>query len=161
LMIEYIYHFDYLRGIDFGPPEKKKREETGKTWKSAFCDAAFPPKTWLVEHAKVFAIAVKYRVDGLCDLAAAKFEAAAAVYWDSQSFMHSISIVHRSTSEDVTQLRDIVANILHDHTDVFKNDERTEDLVSSMAGLVHALLKRKRYEVKKFVRPQAAVPNTR
>jgi hypothetical protein len=152
LMIEYIYHFDYLRGIDFGPAENKKRAQTGKPATSALGDAAHPPQdlqTWILEHAKVFAMAVKYRVAGLGGLAAAKFKEAVTVYWENPNFTCAISVVHHSTREEVTQLRDMVADILHAHTDVFKKDEHIEQLVYRIAGLAPALLKRSRHEVKR------------
>jgi hypothetical protein len=152
LMIEYNYHFDYLRGIDFGPAENKKRAQTGKPATSALGDAAHSPpelQTWIVEHAKAFAMGVKYRVAGLCDLAAAKFKEAATVHWENPNFTCAVSVVHHSTSEEVTQLRDIVADILHAHTNVFKKDEQIEQLVYSIAGLAPALLKRSRHEAER------------
>jgi hypothetical protein len=144
LMIEYFYHFDYLRGVDFVSAEKKKREETGTTWKSALCDAAFPPKTWLVEHAKIFAMAVKYRVDGLCDLAAAKFKDAATSHWGHVDFVTAIPIVHSSTGEEITQLRAIVADVLHDHFDDLQANTQIEKLVRSTPELSYALFMRSR-----------------
>jgi hypothetical protein len=153
LMIEYMYHFDYLRGIDFGPAENKKRAETGRTWTSALCDAAFSPpevQTWLVEHAKVFAMAVKYRVDGLYDLAAANFKAAATSHWDHVDFMTAISIVHSSTGEEITQLRTIVADTLYDHFDVLQTKVQIEKLVRSTAELSHALMMRGREKNQNF-----------
>jgi hypothetical protein len=148
LMIEYIYHFDYLRGIDLGPVENKKRAGTSILAEPSLGnEASSPPglETWIIKHARVFAMAIKYRVDGLCDLAASKFKEAATVYWDTKNFSHVISIVYQSTNEEVTQLRDIVVDVLHDHTEVFRSDEVIESLVYSMTGLAHALLKRSRH----------------
>ena len=94
LMVGYFYHLDYLKGTDMtldgiateeldGPATKKKkttRQSAPAKWTRASMLAtsqvAQPsgPKVHLIEHAKVFAMDVKYHVDALKDLATQKFK---------------------------------------------------------------------------------------
>lgn len=77
LMIEYFYRFDYLR-VD-------------------------PMQVHLVEHAKVFAIAVKYQISGLQDLTAMRFEEAVNQHWEHEDFARAVNVVYTSVPEDVTR----------------------------------------------------------
>jgi hypothetical protein len=97
---------------------------------------------YIIEHAKVFAMAVNYQVDGLRDLAAAKFKQSAKTHWNHDDFAHAIFIVHNSTSEGVPQLRDIVADILHERFEKLKHKAEVETVVCSIPHLAYALLKR-------------------
>ena len=95
LMVGYFYHLDYLKGTDMtldgiateeldGPVTKKKKKTTRQSAPAertrasmlATSQVAQPsgPKVHLIEHAKVFAMAVKYHVDALKDLATQKFK---------------------------------------------------------------------------------------
>lgn len=103
---------------------------------------ATPPSVHIVEHAKVFAIAVKYQVDGLRDLATAKFKHSVRASWDHDDFAHAISIVYTSTADNVPQLRDIVVDVIHDHFDTLKHKAEFESVVTSIPALAYALLKR-------------------
>jgi high-affinity K+ transport system ATPase subunit B len=100
------------------------------------------PPVNIIEHAKVFAIAVKYQVDGLRDLAAEKFKRSAKVFWDHEDFAHAIFVVHNSTSDGVSKLRDIVADTLCEHFDKLKHKPEIETVVCSIPALAYALLKR-------------------
>jgi hypothetical protein len=104
----------------------------------------------LIEHAKLFAMAVKYHVDGLCDLAAAKFKAAATSHWEHVDFVTAISIVHSSTGEEITQLRAIVADTLHYYFDDLQANVQIEKLIRSTAELSHALLMRSRENIQQL-----------
>lgn len=142
-MIEYISHFNYLRGVDSDPREDEKTAEI------SFLERfMFGSKTYLVVHAKVFAIGAKYDMKWLCKVSAAKFKKAASFHWKDKEFKQAIPIVYTSTTEDFNQLRDIVVTAIHADTDVFKADNVIEGLVSSMPGLAYALLKlsREAYE---------------
>lgn len=151
-MIEYIYHFDYLRNIDFGPEENNKRAQTNTPDKSSPGNPASSPpevKIYVVEHAKVFAMGAKYQIDGLCDLAVGKFRESAIAYWGSHDDIAiAISLVYNSTPGQFTQLRETVADTSFDHTNALQ-DERIEALLDSMPGLAYALLKRSRDKIEK------------
>jgi hypothetical protein len=103
---------------------------------------AAPQPVYIIEHAKVFAIAVKYQVDGLRNLAAMKFKQSVRASWDHDDFAHAISIVYNSTADNVSQLRDITIDIIHDHFDALKHKAEFESAVSSIPALAYALLKR-------------------
>ena len=100
----------------------------------------FPPPTHIIEHARVFAMAVKYQVKGLRALAAAKFQRSAQAFWDHDDFTQAISIVHKTTSDDVKELRDIVSDIIHVHLDALKVDDDFETAVTSIPHLAYGLL---------------------
>lgn len=75
LMIEYFYHFDYLRT-------------------AAAVSSSVNRKPFLIKHAKVFAIAIKYQADGLRALAVKKFKEAALTDWNSDDFAQVVRVVY-------------------------------------------------------------------
>jgi len=116
LMIEYFYHFDYLR------------------------TAAGKPS--LIKHAKVFAMANKYQVDGLRALAIKKFQQAASNEWNSDDFAHVVHVVYASTPDNVQELRAITADTIHDHFSDLKDKEELEVVISGLGDLSYSLLRR-------------------
>lgn len=66
-------------------------------------------------HAKVYAIAEKYNIKPLKDLARTKFETAADRDWDSPYFPTTIDFVYTSTPPNDRGLRDIVVKLSRDH----------------------------------------------
>jgi hypothetical protein len=163
-MIEYFYHFDYLPGIDVTPdavtkaPDvnaavdvndwlsslpKKKKGKKSSTAKET--DTLFGvPDIYIIEHAKVFAIAVKYQIEGLRDLAVAKFREATKTQWSHEDFSHTIVLVYHTTADSVHQLRQIVADTLHERLDDLKKKGEIEVVVRSIPGLAYDLMKRSR-----------------
>jgi hypothetical protein len=87
-MVEYFYHLGYFQDVDevsdvatpeepaAAPSRKKTRTSaaSSRAKKVAPPQSSSPPtpKVHLIEHAKLFAMAVKYHVDALRDLAAQK-----------------------------------------------------------------------------------------
>lgn len=133
-MVEYFYHFDYFRNSESLPDPSLLS-----------CPyRQLPSRVYMIEHAKVFAIAVKFQIDGLRDLAALKFKQAATAYWSHDDFAHSVHIVFNSTAEEVTQLREIVSDILHQHFDDLEAKPEVEAVVCNTPRLAYALLKRSR-----------------
>lgn len=124
LMIEFFYHFDYLR-----TPAPASTPATATSF--------------LVEHARVFAMAIKYQIDGLRQLAAKKFKQTASVHWNHEDFAHAIHVVYTSTVDDVQELRAIVADTINDHLNDLQDKDEIEVVVSSLGGLAYSLLKRK------------------
>lgn len=123
-MIEYFYHFDYLRTAT-------------ETSNSEGSDAFF------VEHARVFAMAIKYQADGLRQLAAKNFKQAVAKYWKREDFAQAIHVVYTSTPDDVQELRNIVADTIHDHFTVLRMIPEIDVAVRSLGGLAYSILERK------------------
>ena len=98
LMVEYFYHFDYLRDTESLPEPSQSSAPTARP----------PSHGYIIEHAKAFAIAVKYQIDGLRDLAASKYKEAVTTCWNHEDFAHSVFVAFNSTVEEVTQLREII-----------------------------------------------------
>jgi hypothetical protein len=98
-MIEFFYYFDYLRSDELD------------------LQSSSDSKVHLIEHAKVFAIAIKYQADGLLELAVTRFKESMAIHWDHEDFAHAVHIVYHSTADDVMDLRTIVADTIHAHFD--------------------------------------------
>ena len=132
-MMEYFYLFDYGTQLS---------NETSPTL------AASPPpnvKNRIIEHAKVFAMAVKYQADGLRELAAAKFKTAVTTegYWAHEDFPSAISIIYTSTSDDVLDLRQVVEDVLHRHFNTLKANEDMVAIIRGIEGLTYSLLDRR------------------
>jgi hypothetical protein len=153
-MIEYFYHFDYNKGCDcssfWSSSWNQKKKSKKRTQLAVDNSASIPPSSTpavispdsMLVHAKVFAMAVKYQVDGLRDLAVSKFTEAVKAGWDHESFAHTIFTVYNSTTDDATDLREIVADTIFDHFEALKNKDEVEVVVSSTGGLAYNLLKR-------------------
>ena len=118
LMIEYFYHFDYLR------------------------TAAADGRPSLIKHAKVFAMAIKYQVNGLRALAIQKFKQAASTDWSSEDFTHVVRVVYTSTPDHAQELREIVADTLYDHFSDLKDNKELELVISGLGDLSYNLLRR-------------------
>lgn len=129
-MIEYFYLFDYGSQLS----------ETSKNTAASPTPAS---KSFLIEHAKVFAMAVKYQADGLRELAAIKFRNAATTLWEHDDLPTAISTVYASTTDDVLELRLVVEDVLHDHFDVLKANEEFAAVTRGIPGLAYALLSRR------------------
>lgn len=141
LMIKYFYHLDYLHNTE---SRQAYLNSNGKKGESVSQDGS---NVFMIEHAKVFAMAVKYQVDGLRDLAISKFQAQVKSHWNHQDFPHTIFVVYNSTPQDVTQLRDLVANQMHETFEELQNKPEIEEVVLSIPKLSYNLLKRSRPEI--------------
>lgn len=113
LMVEYFYHYDY-----------------------------FPDVQTLNLHAKVFALAVKYQVDGLQGLAKDKF-ADIATTTDIITYgelVEATNVVYRSTPDYVRTLRDIVVLHLSDNYSQLRQTSDAEAILRSLPTLAYDLL---------------------
>ena len=133
LMIEYFYLFDYGVQLSDATPDQDHASPSTTS------------KSYLVEHAKVFAMSVKYQADGLRELAAAKFKDAVTTqgHWDHEDFPTAISIIYTSTTDDVLELRLTVEDVLHDHFDALKAKEEFAAVTRGTPGLLYSLLGRR------------------
>lgn len=145
-MISYFYHFQY---------------SIGKSVHTAHAPEG-------VTHAKVFAAAIKYQVDGLRDLAAENFNTAVKHslnrYWSwdgrgdyaevaatrtkahcetLRAFAEILTVVFESTPDEVTQLRDTVLEVLLDNFESVKSNHAIEEAMCNIPGLGFELLRRK------------------
>jgi hypothetical protein len=161
LMVGYFYHLDYLRDDNAAaasalievedspaPPKNKGKKSTpakkARASTSAPTEAALPPSlnVHLIEHAKVFAMAVKYRIAALQNLAAQKFQAEVIEHWNHEDVAHAIHVIYTSTAEDVTQLRKVAVEVLNAHRDELLLKPEITTLLRSITGLACDLLLR-------------------
>lgn len=88
----------------------------------------------LLTHTRVYALAEKYDIPALKDLAKSKFEMAMACYYDSPEFADAIEEVYCSTIDNDRGLRDVVLQAFRSHPqlastqDVFGVIKRTPTL---------------------------------
>lgn len=80
------------------------------------------PKDLLV-HAKLYAVAEKYGVAGLKDLARLKFALTCNLFWDSPDFAIAARYVHTSTVHTDKNLRDIIHDIICDHVIIVEKSD--------------------------------------
>ena len=162
LMVGYFYHLDYLCDDNTvssqdvievpdspAPPQKKKQRRAApakrtRATMSAPSQVAPPPgsKVHLIEHAKVFAMAVEYHVDALRNMAVAKFRVQAEEHWDHEDLAHAIHVVYTSTADEVTQLREVAAEVLNAHRSELLEKAEIATLLRTMTGLACDLLTR-------------------
>lgn len=128
LMIEYFYHFDYLRKL---PPDA----------------SSAAPKTYLIEHAKVFSMALKYQADGLCKLATQKFQQSAKLHWNHEDFARAMRIVQRSTSSGISQFWEATSDIVHANFKALSKKEEINEIIREVAGLSYSLLQHSRKDM--------------
>lgn len=69
----------------------------------------------LLTHTRVYALAEKYDIPSLKDLAQSKFEMAMACYYDSSEFADAIEEVYCSTIDSDRGLRDVVLQAFRAH----------------------------------------------
>lgn len=151
LMVSYFYHFEYSvdKSVHVDQPESDDDE--------FFITR---PALEAVTHAKVFAAAIKYQVDGLRDLAVENFKWAVGVTLPIHGgfehcpelvsarqanvtcFAEVLPVVFNSTPEEVTQLRDIVLETLLDNFVAYKSNEAIKEAMSSIPSLGYDLLRR-------------------
>jgi hypothetical protein len=102
-------------------------------------------ETHLVLHTKVYALAEKYDIPSLKQLAKRKFEMEMACYFDSPDFAEAIEEVYCSTIDSDRGLRDVVLEALKNHPqlantgDVYTVIERTPSLKCELFKVAHGL----------------------
>ena len=78
-------------------------------------DESMEPESHLLLHTRVYALAEKYDIPSLKELARGKFEMAMACYYDSPEFAEAIEDVYCSTIDSDRGLRDIVLEAFKSH----------------------------------------------
>lgn len=90
--------------------------------------------SYLLAHTRVYALAEKYGIPGLKNLAKHKFERQMACYYDSPEFADAVEEVYSSTIDNDRGLRDVVLQAFRSHPqlastqDVFAVIKRTPAL---------------------------------
>lgn len=103
-------------------------------------------KDTMVTHAKVFAMAVKYHVDGLRTLTARRFAAATEAMERKKNveddFVAALDIVYRWTADGVTELRDIVADTINNLFSAMRAHSGVVEALTNIPGLAFDVLRR-------------------
>ncbi|KAK0367797.1 BTB/POZ domain-containing protein [Colletotrichum limetticola] len=129
MMMQYFYLLDYRQSL-YTDGLLQSSELEQKQAASVSC---------LLLHAKVYSAAEKYAVDGLKDLAVAKFKAAAAQFWDPSDFLYAASEAYTSTIDTDRGLRDAVLEAFAARKDLLNNDE-AKTTVKRQGSLAYDLL---------------------
>lgn len=128
-MIQFFYHFAYEI------PTNDVESSEDSTSSNAQAE--------IITHAKMFAVAIKYHIDGLRIFSRRAFRTALHTEWSSDGFAEAITIVFTSTPKDATDLRDMVLDKIHDQFPTLKDKPEVEQAINSTPGLAFAMLKRK------------------
>ncbi|ERF77169.1 hypothetical protein EPUS_06449 [Endocarpon pusillum Z07020] len=91
-------------------------------------------------HAQMYALADKYGIHDLKDLAREKFAAVASNEWDGKGFPVAVNTVYATTPESDYGLRNVVVDTLSEHRELLNKPEM-EALVKEVNGLAFGLLK--------------------
>ncbi|KAK1711274.1 uncharacterized protein BDZ83DRAFT_119612 [Colletotrichum acutatum] len=129
MMMQYFYLLDYRQSLYTDSLLQSPELEPSKA-ESITC---------LLLHAKVYTIAEKYAVDGLKDLAVAKFKDAAAQAWEPNDFLCAATEAYTSTIDTDRGFRDAVIEIFAVHEDLL-DDEEAKTTIKSLGSLPYDLL---------------------
>ena len=69
----------------------------------------------MIIHAKVYAIAEKYGIQGLKSTAISKFENEARKFWETDEFLQAVTEIYTSTVDIDRGLRDVVVRTFDEH----------------------------------------------
>jgi hypothetical protein len=147
---------DTWDGVHTSKPEKKKIKKHKRTtfsWDSLITPPmdsktalannntlSKPKHTGLTTHAHMYALADKFHICDLKELARNKFAEAASQDWNSSEFPLAVQTVYTSTPENDHQLRSVVVETITRHRELLKREE-VERLVKEINGLAFGLLK--------------------
>ncbi|KAI4634196.1 uncharacterized protein J4E87_001367 [Alternaria ethzedia] len=105
------------------------------------CKARGPPSQ-LLDHSKMYAIADKYDVTGLKELACKSFRRACGYFWNYTHFAIAVDHVFSSTVSEDTDLRSIIIQTISTHMAIVKKPE-IQALVLKHGDLAIGILLRK------------------
>ncbi|KAM0718446.1 hypothetical protein Q7P37_005516 [Cladosporium fusiforme] len=100
----------------------------------------------LLEHAKVFAMAVKYQITGLRALASDKFKHSITIdphsHFLDLSFPEVIRVVHASTPDDILELRKPLADTIYQYLDVLSLRPAVDSVLRNIPSVAYDVLQR-------------------
>jgi len=105
------------------------------------CKARGPPSQ-LLDHSKMYAIADKYDVTGLKELACKSFRRACGYFWNSEAFATVIDHAFSSTVSEDTDLRSIIIQTISAHMAIVRKPE-IQALVLKHGDLAIGILMKK------------------
>ena len=98
----------------------------GSTCQAFICNKCCSPKespAHLISHSKMYAIADKYDVSGLKELACKKFELACSDFWNKDTFPIAIDHIFSATVPEDIGMRSIVIQTISKHMALVKKPE--------------------------------------
>jgi hypothetical protein len=96
----------------------------------------------LIIHAKVYALAEQYAVEGLKVVALGKFRDEARVHWASEDFLQAAELVYTSTPEHDRGLRDVIRNTFNEHRTGLMDRENVKRYLRDVPDLAYDVLMR-------------------
>jgi hypothetical protein len=141
IMVQYFYRLDYRHPIDIDHLPQSSEDQASDCLQSSstgFQDNDIRSSDLLL-HAKVYALAEKYAVDGLKGLALTKFKSLAFQCWDTSDFLGAVSETYNSTIDTDRGLRDVVLEVISAHQELLGRDE-TKTLLQRERLLAYDLI---------------------
>jgi hypothetical protein len=143
IMVFYFYHLDYMNGFgnDFGAfedhihikkdaepymPDVKLVEQPESApieFNTEGLEIYWTSSSDLITHVCVYALAEKYSIQSLKNLARQRFEMVALEHWASQEFLDAVQEAYISTVETDRGLRDLIVKVFHEHTELLDREE--------------------------------------
>jgi hypothetical protein len=126
-LIDYMYTNDYADGRELAttpwvnsPSPGNTKNQNEKEPKGAQSPKFYWPANMedfqcLLHNAEVYVIGDKYDVEGIKQLALAKYKTAVAVYWNSASFVASLRLMYEETRETDSAMKDIAIKAAGEH----------------------------------------------
>ncbi|KAI4846408.1 hypothetical protein E4T44_05077 [Aureobasidium sp. EXF-8845] len=133
LMIHYFYHLDYLEVETAKVKQKKRLEEN-------FDETHVLGEGLLIDHAKMYAMADKYGVPGLKDMALRKYQE--AYEHTSAGFANSMIVICTSTIDNDMGLRNVILRILKNDIMNLMRKPKINQNVKDLPLLSHGLLRK-------------------
>lgn len=94
------------------------------------CEDSTESESHLLLHTQVYALAEKYDISALKQLARRKFEMSAACYYDAPELADAIEYVYTSTIDSDRGLRDVVLQLFKSHPQL----ANTQDVFGVIKG---------------------------
>ncbi|OHW95376.1 homology to btb poz domain-containing protein [Colletotrichum incanum] len=135
MMVQYFYNLDYCKTTPESNSDRSHDDLCQTTEEHS--DSGDIPDILL--HAKVYAIAEKYAINGLKSLARANFGTTALRCWDTDDFLNAIDEAYTSTLDSDRGLRDIVLKVLAGHEELLDRDEMKK-LLRRLGSLAYDLV---------------------
>ncbi|KAH8754523.1 hypothetical protein F5883DRAFT_183798 [Diaporthe sp. PMI_573] len=141
IMIQYFYRLDYRHPIDIDRLPQLSEDQASKCLHSPPTESQDNDirSSDLLLHAKVYALAEKYAVNGLKGLALAKFKTLASLCWATSDFLDAVSETYNSTIDTDRGLRDVVLEVISAHHELLGRDE-TKKLLQRERLLAYDLI---------------------
>jgi len=98
------------------------------------------PQHNLLIHARVYALAEKYDIEGLRDLAASKFARQMQRHCESSEFATTLAEVYASSLNSTRGLRDVCLQMFRQHRELIRT-ECVEEAVREIPDLAWELLR--------------------